>query len=107
MSAVRNVLFVMCDQLRRDFVSCYGLSPVPTPNLDRLAARGLRFDLVGDPREQADLGADPRCDAIRAGMRERLFDWLATRKRRTTVTDAEVERRTDAHRGHGIHIGIW
>ena len=38
MSAVRNVLFVMCDQLRRDFVSCYGASPVPTPNIDRLAA---------------------------------------------------------------------
>src|SRR5207247_383945 len=44
MTAVRNVLFVMCDQLRRDFVSCYGASPVPTPNLDRLAARGVRFD---------------------------------------------------------------
>ena len=44
MSAVRNVLFVMCDQLRRDFVSCYGSSPVPTPNLDRLAAAGVRFD---------------------------------------------------------------
>jgi len=44
MSAVRNVLFVMCDQLRRDFVSCYGPSPVPTPNLDRLAALGVRFD---------------------------------------------------------------
>jgi arylsulfatase A-like enzyme len=44
MTAVRNVLFVMCDQLRRDFVSCYGASPVPTPNLERLAALGVRFD---------------------------------------------------------------
>ena len=44
MCAVRNVLFIMCDQLRRDFVSCYGASPVPTPNLDRLAATGVRFD---------------------------------------------------------------
>ena len=44
MSAVRNVLFIMCDQLRRDFVSCYGSSPVPTPNLDRLAGMGVRFD---------------------------------------------------------------
>ena len=44
MTAVRNVLFVMCDQLRRDFVSCYGESPVETPNIDRLAARGVRFD---------------------------------------------------------------
>ena len=43
MSQVRNVLFVMCDQLRRDHLSCYG-GRVPTPNLDRLAARGVRFD---------------------------------------------------------------
>ena len=44
MTAVRNVLFVMCDQLRRDHVSCYGGSPVTTPNIDRLAAHGVRFD---------------------------------------------------------------
>jgi len=44
MTGVRNVLFVMCDQLRRYFVSCYGSSPVPTPNLDRLARMGVRFD---------------------------------------------------------------
>ena len=43
MSAVRNVLFVMCDQLRRDHLSCYG-GRVPTPNLDALAARGVCFD---------------------------------------------------------------
>ncbi len=35
MTAVRDVLFVMCDQLRRDFVSCCGASPVPTPDIDR------------------------------------------------------------------------
>ena len=44
---------------------------------------------------------------VRARMRERLFDWMATAKRRTTVTDEVVESRTDAHRAHGIHIGIW
>jgi arylsulfatase A-like enzyme len=43
MSSVRNVLFVMCDQLRRDHLSCYG-GRVPTPNVDALAARGVRFD---------------------------------------------------------------
>jgi len=43
MSDVRNVLFIMCDQLRRDHLSCYG-GRVHTPNLDALAARGLRFD---------------------------------------------------------------
>ena len=69
--------------------------------------RAQLFDLAADPLEQCDLGVDPRYEAVRARMRERLFDWLAACKRRTTVDDAEVEARTDAHRGHGIHIGIW
>ena len=43
MDAVRNVLFIMCDQLRRDHLSCYG-GRVHTPHLDGLAARGVRFD---------------------------------------------------------------
>ena len=65
------------------------------------------FDLVADPRELADLGADARHDAVRARLRERLFDWIATLKRRTTVNDQAVADATDAHRAHGIHIGIW
>src|SRR5438046_6802000 len=43
MSDVRNVLFIMCDQLRRDHLSCYG-GRVHTPHLDALASRGVRFD---------------------------------------------------------------
>ena len=69
--------------------------------------RAQLFDLETDPRELADLGADARHDAVRTRMRERLFDWIATRKRRTTVTDELVERRTGAHRAHDVHIGIW
>jgi arylsulfatase A-like enzyme len=65
------------------------------------------FDLDADPKELVDLGANAGYGAERARMRERLFDWMATGKRRTTVTDDVVESRTDVHRGHGIHIGIW
>ena len=43
MASVRNILFIMCDQLRRDHLSCYG-GRVPTPHLDALAGRGVRFD---------------------------------------------------------------
>lgn len=39
----RNVLFIMCDQLRSDYLSCYG-GAVHTPHIDRLAAGGVRFD---------------------------------------------------------------
>ena len=40
----RNVLFIMCDQLRFDYLSCYGARHLSTPNIDALAARGTRFD---------------------------------------------------------------
>jgi len=44
MSTVKNILFIMADQLRFDYLSCYGHPHLQTPNIDRLAARGLRFD---------------------------------------------------------------
>jgi arylsulfatase A-like enzyme len=44
MGKVRNILFVMCDQLRWDYLSCAGHPTLATPNIDRLAARGVRFD---------------------------------------------------------------
>ncbi|MEM7343055.1 MAG: sulfatase-like hydrolase/transferase, partial [Chloroflexota bacterium] len=39
-----NTLFIMCDQLRWDYLSCYGHPHLHTPNIDRLAQRGVRFD---------------------------------------------------------------
>ncbi len=41
--ATRNILFIMCDQLRWDYLSCYGHPRLATPNIDALAARGVRF----------------------------------------------------------------
>jgi len=37
-----NILFMMCDQLSADALSCYG-GPVHTPNIDQIAADGVRF----------------------------------------------------------------
>src|SRR5450432_2010608 len=44
MSTVRNVLFIMCDQLRADHLGCYGHPFLATKHLDELARRGVRFD---------------------------------------------------------------
>lgn len=41
---VKNILFIMCDQLRADHLSCYGHPNLKTTNLDALAARGVVFD---------------------------------------------------------------
>jgi len=38
-----NVLFIMADDLRPE-LGCYGVKHVVTPNLDRLAAQGVRFE---------------------------------------------------------------
>jgi arylsulfatase A-like enzyme len=44
MAAVRNILFIMCDQLRADHLGCYGHPHLATRNLDLLARRGVRFE---------------------------------------------------------------
>jgi iduronate 2-sulfatase len=39
-----NVLFIISDDLTNNTVGCYGSAICKTPNLDRLAQRGVRFD---------------------------------------------------------------
>lgn len=55
-----NILFIMPDQLRADFLGCYGADFVRTPNIDRLAARGQVFDQAIAPF--------PICVPCRAAM---------------------------------------
>lgn len=38
-----NILFIMYDQLRFDYLSCAGHPHLDTPNFDRIAAKGVRF----------------------------------------------------------------
>ena len=38
-----NLIVILCDQLRRQAVGCYGDQDAVTPNIDRLAADGVRF----------------------------------------------------------------
>jgi arylsulfatase A-like enzyme len=39
-----NVLLLIVDSVRPDFVGCYGSPQVQTPNIDALAAKGIRFN---------------------------------------------------------------
>src|SRR5210317_1006655 len=38
-----NILFIMADQLRADYLSCDGATWVDTPNIDSIAAKGTLF----------------------------------------------------------------
>ncbi|MCF6443981.1 sulfatase-like hydrolase/transferase [Nereida sp. MMG025] len=39
----KNILFIMCDQLRFDYLGCAGHPTIKTPHIDALAARGVQF----------------------------------------------------------------
>ncbi|MDO9525880.1 MAG: sulfatase-like hydrolase/transferase [Gemmobacter sp.] len=43
MAEVRNILFIMYDQLRHDYLGCAGHPTIRTPNFDRFAAKSTRF----------------------------------------------------------------
>jgi arylsulfatase A-like enzyme len=65
------------------------------------------FDLEADPREFHDLGRDAATESVRAGLRDRLLDFLARRRHRSTVTDESVERGTGAYKKAGVFFGQW
>ncbi len=43
MTKKKNILFIMFDQLRWDYLSCAGHPHLKTPHIDRLTERGVRF----------------------------------------------------------------
>jgi arylsulfatase A-like enzyme len=44
MSTKPNLIFIMPDQLRGDFLGCYGADFIETPHIDSLAERGARYE---------------------------------------------------------------
>lgn len=65
------------------------------------------FDLRNDPNEFVDLGDDGAHAATRAAMQERLYGWFARLKRRTSLTDREVDARTAVDKQQGVFYGVW
>ena len=69
--------------------------------------RPMLFDLAEDPQERHDLGGEAGHDGVKRAMEDRIAAWLKGRKTRVTVDDAYVAARTNTHRKHGIHFGVW
>lgn len=66
-----NFVVILFDMCRRDAIGCYGLEQVHTPNIDRLAAAGVRFDtcytsqaLCGPARASIITGLHPHAHGI-------------------------------------------
>lgn len=55
-----NIVFVLSDDHSYPYLSCYGYESVKTPNLDRFASQGMRFDRA--------FQAAPQCVPARTGM---------------------------------------
>lgn len=55
-----NVLFLLSDDHSAPFLGCYGRTDVRTPNLDRLASEGMRFDRM--------FATCPQCVPARASL---------------------------------------
>ena len=73
-----NILFILADDMGWTALSCYGNTNVATPNLDRLAAQGMRF---------TSAYADSQCSPTRAaflsgqyGGRTGLFKVIAEKE---------------------------
>ena len=55
-----NIVVLLADQLRPFELGCYGHPFIPTPNIDRLAAMGVRFDVACTP--------NPVCTPARSAL---------------------------------------
>lgn len=67
----------------------------------------MLFDRDADPAEFIDRGRDPACEPVRVTMQERLLEWATRQRQRTTISDAEIERRTGKEFAVGVLIGYW
>nr|WP_316642593.1 sulfatase-like hydrolase/transferase [uncultured Roseateles sp.] len=65
------------------------------------------YDLAADPEQFVDLGREASHAVQRQVLRNELFEWLARRKRRTTMTHAQIEASTGAHKRAGVFYGQW
>ena len=86
-----NMIVILCDDLGHGDLSCYGHPIIKTPNLDNLAATGLRFTDC--------YAAAAVCSPSRAGLftgrnpnRAGIYDWIGggpvhLRKSETTVAE--------------------
>ena len=61
-----NILFILLDDLGKEWVSAYGAEEIKTPNIDAMAAHGVRF---------TDFYARHKCSPSRASLMSGAFNF--------------------------------
>lgn len=98
----RKVIFIMVDSQRWDMVSCYADSGVKTPNIDRLAADGIRYEraydcqpVCGPARSAIFTGTFPHSNGSWANSIALAANWK------------HLGQRLQDHRIHTAYVGKW
>ena len=61
-----NIIFIMVDDLGKDWISCYGADDIETPHIDRLAQGGMKFH---------NAWSMPQCTPTRATLLTGQYPW--------------------------------
>jgi arylsulfatase A-like enzyme len=109
-----NIIFILADDLGPGDLACYGGKLAPTPNIDRMAAEGTRFEQY--------YSASPICSPSRVGCftgmfpaRWRINSFLQTRKGNAECEQADfldprapsVARQLKSAGYATAHFGKW
>jgi len=102
-----NFVHILCDDLGYGDLGCYGRPVIKTPNLDRLAAEGIRLTNC--------YAAAPVCSPSRAGImtgrtptRCRIYDWIPQDSEVYLSTkEITVARLLKAQGYATAHCGKW
>src|SRR5437762_3063227 len=93
-----NILLILSDDQSVPHVGCYGNPEIRTPNLDRLAAQGMRFDRA--------YVACPQCVPSRAAMMTGRSPVAIGMTRFSAPLPAEIKTYPEVLRGAGYFTGV-
>ena len=103
-----NIVFILVDDMGYGDLGCTGCEDIATPNIDRLAAEGVRFT---DFYANAPVCSPTRCGFITGRWQQRVgFEWaLGYTAERRRLIDGVWTEITQMHHGIGLpadHPGI-
>ncbi len=106
-----SILLLMCDQLTAGVLGCYG-GPVPTPNIDRIAAEGVQFEQATCPtpfcsptRASIITGRYPHAHGIVVNCKHVPGPW--PQQQGIAAGDVTTEARLHAAGYAAHHYGKW